>query len=283
MRHNQAKLVVVIAFIATITGCSFKTVYNQLDYLIPEYVEGMVTLDDVLEQKVEQRTVALLNWHRNTQLKEYASWLREGQQNVGPQLTEVVVDQQIGQLEQFWRSLSRKVNEEMAQLLPLLDEKQKKELFSNIDNDNDEFREKYVELDEKERIEQYEERLLDSYERWLGALTDEQTLIVKQAAQALVSTASLRLERRLEWQSGIRTILADDDTQEGKTERLRAFLNGFEELNGDAMQEKWAVNRRIMVKLTVQIAHSLSTEHRAHFVDKTNDYIRMFTELADNR
>ena len=49
------------------------------------------------------------------------------------------------------------------------------------------------------------------------------------------------------------------------------------------MQEKWAVNRRIMVKLTVQIAHSLSTEQRAHFVEKTNDYIRMFTELADNR
>ena len=35
----------------------------------------MVSLDDVLEEKVEQRTQTLISWHRNTQLKQYAEIL----------------------------------------------------------------------------------------------------------------------------------------------------------------------------------------------------------------
>ena len=40
----------------TVVACSIKTLYNRLDYLIPSYVEGMVSLDDVLEEIVEQRS-----------------------------------------------------------------------------------------------------------------------------------------------------------------------------------------------------------------------------------
>lgn len=52
----RAKLAFIIVVIAGLAVCSFKTLYNQLDYLIPEYVQDTVSLDDVLEQKLEQRT-----------------------------------------------------------------------------------------------------------------------------------------------------------------------------------------------------------------------------------
>ena len=93
-------LVLLLALVA-ISACSFKMVYNQLDYLIPQYVEDMVTLDDVLETKLEQRTLVLLNWHRKTQLLQYADWLRSVQQQVNDRMTQQQVEKIIAEMEVF--------------------------------------------------------------------------------------------------------------------------------------------------------------------------------------
>ena len=177
----QTKLFFIMTFIVIVTACSFKTLYNRLDYLIPSYVEGMVTLDDALEEKIEQRTLLLINWHRNTQLRQYADWLKEIQLELGPELTATQLQKHIVTLETFWSSLSIKVNEEMVVLLPLLDAGQRDELFESIVDKNDDFRDDYIDLDESERIESYTDSMLDTYENWLGDLTEDQQQALAEA------------------------------------------------------------------------------------------------------
>lgn len=281
VRHSKA--VIVIALIATVAACSFKTVYNQLDYLIPEYIEGVVTLDDVLEEKLEDRTLVLLQWHRSTQLKQYASWLQSLQQDVNAQLTEQQLDKRISEMDGFWSVFLIKLNDEMAYLLPLLDEKQQDELNVYLEDSNEEFREEFIELDDDDRVEDYAERMIDTYESWIGELTDQQVLAIEQSAAQLISSAELRLQHRIRWQLGIKAILAKDDTTYDKRERLRAFLAGFEQDNDPVLKETTEKNRRIILSLTVEIANSMTQDQKAFIVSKTNDYIRMFTELAENR
>jgi exonuclease VII large subunit len=283
MINRFTRTIIILTLIAAVAACSFKTVYNRLDYLIPEYVEGMVTLDDVLEEKLEQSTLELLNWHRNTQLKQYADWLSALQRDMGTQLTEQQVEQRITEIDRFWRSLSEKVNDEMAYLLPLLNKEQQDELFMNVEATNEEFREEFVDLNAEQRIEDYVERISDIYQGWIGELTDEQQRIVEQAATELVSTAELRLQRRLQWQRGIREILAEEEAAQNKTDRLRRFLAGFEDIDDETMKEKSEINREVIVRLTVHISNRMTEDQQAHFISKTNDYIRMLTELAENR
>ena len=283
MRVRLTKAVIVIAVIAVVAACSLKTLYNRLDYLIPEYIEGMVTLDDVLEEKLEQRTLVLLNWHRNTQLKQYADWLSAIQRDMGTQLTEDKVEQRIKEMDQFWRSLSEKVNDEMAYLLPLLDKEQQDELFINIEDSNEEFREEYADSNDEQRIDDYIEDISGTFENWIGELTEKQQQSVEQAAAELVSTAELRFQRRLQWQRGIREILAEDGSTQSKRERLRKFMAGFEEVDNESTKQKSNINKRSIVRLIVQISHSMTEDQKAFFISKTNDYIRMLTELAENR
>lgn len=283
MNNRATRTIIILTLIAAVAACSFKTVYNRLDYLIPEYIEGMVTLDDVLEEKLEQSTLVLLEWHRNTQLKQYADWLSALQRDMATHLTEQQVEQRITEMDRFWRSLSAKVNDEMADLLPLLNKEQQDELFMNIEDSNEEFREEFVDLNEEQRIEDYIERISDTYQSWIGELTDQQQRKVEQAATELVSTAELRLQRRLQWQRGIREILAEEETAQNKTGRLRQFLSGFEDIDDETMKEKSEVNRGVIVRLTVQISNSMTEDQQTHFISKTNDYIRMLTELAENR
>lgn len=284
MFSRQLKTVLIVALFTVIfTACSFKTLYNNLDSLIPGYVEDMVSLDDVVEDTFENRTQALLNWHRNSQLRQYAEWMRSVQQDIDPQLNEQKVLQRMNEVEQFWRIISAKVNDEMAHLLPLLNTEQQQELFSNLVESNEDFREDYIDIDEKDRRDDYYENLYEVYENWIGGLSDEQEDLIKQAAQALLSTAELRLQRRLNWQSGIKEILSSSDSRQQKNQRLRSFFVGFENFTDKTMQEKSDINRTIIARLTVAIAHKMDKEQKTFFISRTDEYIRVFTELAENR
>ena len=280
---HSSKAVFIVVLVVMTTSCSFKTMYKQLDFLIPSYVEGMVSLDSMLEEKVEQRTLVLINWHRNTQLHQYAEWLRALQRDVNNQLTEEQMLQYIATLDSFWQSLSLKVNEEMVRLLPLLNAEQREELFSNITDKNDGFREEYVDVDKNERIAQYTDRIMDSYETWLGNLTDKQESTVTQAAAKIQATAGLRLARRQQWQQSIKRILETKDSTTQKAESLGQYFKDFNSKDNVAMNTIDKMNRQLLARLTVQIVYSMTDEQNAHFVSRTNDYIRMFNELAKER
>jgi len=289
--NHRSKAIFIIALVVMVASCSVKTMYKQLDYLIPSYVEGMVSLDSMLEEKVEQRTLVLINWHRNTQLHQYAAWLHVLQGDANDQLTEEKMLQHISTLDRFWQLLLLKSSEEMASLLPLLNAEQRKELFSNIADKNKDYREENVDVDKDKRIVQYTEHntehntehMLDNYETWLDDLTDEQESAVKQAATKLQSTAELRLERRLQWQRSIQGILATNDSATQKAVSLGQYFTDYNRRDNVAMNTIEQTNRQILARLTVQIVHNMTEKQNAHFVSRTNDYIRMFNELAAER
>lgn len=283
MMSHLSKSVIIVVAIVFISACSVKTLYNKLDYLLPEYVETMVSLNDVLEQKVDQKITLLLKWHRQTELKQYAEWLRGLQQDVNSTLTEQKVLQRTSELEQFWQRLIAKVYQEMALLLPLLDKGQQDELFGNIAHKNEVFRKEYVDLDQEERIEDYHDRLVDTCKSWLGELTNEQTLAVKQASAELVSAAELWFQRRLRWQFETQKILGNPGSSSKKAEQLYTFFEDFRIIKNKALIENTEFNKAIVTRLVVVISRNLTESQKVHFMDKTNDYIRMFTELSENR
>jgi len=193
---RRVKLLLIAAVVILTSSCSFKTLYNQLDYLIPTYLDEMVSLDDVLEQNLEQRIQLLLNWHRTTQLIEYADWLRRLQQDVTTHLSDKKLLQHIATVETFWDSLLQRINKEMAGILPSLNNEQRKELFASLAEKNQDFNDDYIDVDEKKRVDSYAERIHENYENWLGDLTAEQEKAIKLAAKEMHSTAHLRVKRR---------------------------------------------------------------------------------------
>lgn len=279
----RARTIFTVLFILFVSACSFKTLYNQLDYLIPSYVEGMVSLDDVLEEKVEQRTDVLLSWHRNTQLTQYADLMRTFQQDLESPLTEQRVLQHMATMQLLWQSLEMKLNKEMAELLPLLNSEQREELFDSIEDKNEDFYDDYIDLENDERIEQYTETTLDSYQNWLGDLTDQQKQAVEIAAAELGSSAALRLQQKQLWQRSIKEILDSADPEAIKTERLQLFFNDFNINDQPQLAAVTEANKQVFARLTVEITAQLTAEQKTFFKNKTDEYIRIFTELAENR
>ena len=277
-----SRLLLAVLLAGLLTSCSFKTVYNRLDVLIPEYVEGLVTIDNALENNLQQRSTALLEWHRQTQLIRYADWLRAFQGEVG-KLTVDSARRYALEAEDFWEAMSAKIDYEMAELLPLLDTDQQDELFASITEKNEDFADEYIDIDDDERRTNYYERTRDTYENWIGDLTDAQEQAIRQATDRLMDGARLRLDRREEWQAGIQEILAGRESRQVKSQQLHAYLQNFEFSNAQSLDSRIEANKEIITGLTVAISNSMDEDQAEHFVDKTNDYIRMFTELSENR
>ena len=277
-----SRLLLAVLLAGLLTSCSFKTVYNRLDVLIPEYVEGLVTIDNALENNLQQRSAALLEWHRQTQLIRYADWLRAFQGEVG-KLTVDSARRYALEAEDFWEAMSAKIDYEMAELLPLLDPTQQNELFASITEKNEDFADEYIDIDDDERRTNYYERTRDTYENWIGDLTDAQEQAVRQATDRLMDGARLRLDRREEWQAGIQEILAGRESRQVKSQQLHDYLQNFEFSNAQSLDSRIEANKEIITGLTVAISDSMDEDQAEHFVDKTNDYIRMFTELSENR
>jgi len=279
----QTRALLIISLILLVSACSFKTFYNRLDYLIPSYVEGLVSLDDILEEKVEQHADALVSWHRNTQLTQYADLLRIFQQDLESPLNEERVLQHIATIQLLWQSLEIKLNKEMAELLPLLNSEQKKELFESIEDKNEDFYDEYVDLDKDDRIEQYIETTIESYQNWLGSLSEEQERAIEKAAAKLNSNATLRLDQRRLWQRSIQDILNTKESEKIRSKRLQQFFNRFNINEKPQLKAVSEANKKVLAQLTVEIINQATTDQITFFKNKTDEYIQIFTELAENR
>jgi hypothetical protein len=42
-------------------------------------------------------------------------------------------------------------------------------------------------------------------------------------------------------------------------------------------------NKQVIARLTVKLVHAATADQKGHFMNKTDDYIRIFIELAENR
>jgi hypothetical protein len=280
---SQTRSLSIISFILLVSACSFKTVYNRLDYLIPSYVEGLVSLDDALEEKVEQRTDLLLSWHRNTQLAQYADLLRKFQQAIKSPLDVQRVLQYMASIQALWRVLEVKINQEMAALLPLLNTEQREQLFESIDDKNEDYYDEYIDLDKDERIERYIENTIESYQNWLGPLTTEQEHAIEKAATTYSSIAALRLTQRRLWQRNIQDILNANDTQEIKSKRLQQFFDRFNINAQPQLKAMLDANKMIFARLTVEIINQANADQKTFFRNKTEEYIKVFTDLTEDR
>lgn len=282
---NRVTKTTILLLIITLaaTACSFKSVYNRMDFLIAEYVEGLITLDDALESDLENRSELLLDWHRTTQLKQYADWFRELQSDANPELDDdrLIYHQQ--KIETFWKSISARLNTEIAEFLPRLSTEQTNELLASLSEKNDDFRDDYIDIDEQERSEKYTENITETYEDWFGELSDEQIQFAEQAAEKLQSTAERRLELRQRWQSTIQEIITADHSQQQKQQLLLEYFDAFTMDDDPQIKVVNDANKTVLRDLAKNMVHTMSPDQKAYFIAKTDDYIQMFEELAEQR
>jgi hypothetical protein len=122
------------------------------------------------------------------------------------------VEAQYRKFETYYQSLAKKFSTVVAKHMAKLDEKQQKDFFNNLDDENREILKK----EKEKQIDQIEERL----EMILGSISGEQKQIIRDYSDYYRTRSKERLDRRLALHQSFKTIYQQDLSPDSRQELI---------------------------------------------------------------
>jgi dsDNA-binding SOS-regulon protein len=262
LKATPLKALAVVVVLSLTAACSSNFVYSRLDTLAGWYLGSLVSLDENQQQQLEQWLAQTLDWHRQSELKRYADFLRDLSQQVMQRGTPTSYDQTQQRFEGFWQELIAKTAPEAASLLQGLSPAQVDELISNMDEKARE-RAEDEESDPDEWRRDQVKGLTKFLKRWTGGVSDEQKTLIATTAGQLEPSQRDWLASQQAWQRALQNTLSAPASTE-RTARIEQLLA---KANNEWTQEyvdKSQRNRQRYMDLISSLDATLSSQQREH-------------------
>ena len=280
MRSRILRFSLVVLSSLLLAGCGVRFVYNQLDWLIPWYLEDYVELERDQETLFEERLQSYLAWHRTDQLPRYSAFLHQVADRAEKGLNQEDIAHIEDQTEQFAQALMDRMLNDLIDLLETASDEQIEQLFQRLEQDNKEYRREYIEVSaDKQKKQRYKE-VIKYAERWTGRLSDEQ---VKQIGEWVVQFELMGPEieaARLAWQDEFRRVLALRSDRKRYETAFKKLISNPDFGRSDELKRKLAYNSELAVKLYLQLDRTLTQRQREHMVKKLRNYADDFQLLS---
>ncbi len=271
-KTTPLKGLVLCILLSLTTACSTSFVYNRLDTLAGWYLRSLVSLDDDQRQQLKQWLTQTLDWHRESELKRYAGFLRELSQQVLQPGTPASYEQTQKQFQSFWSDFVARTAPEAAALLQRLSPEQVEELIRNMDQKARERADEEESDLDKWRREQAK-GLTRFLKRWSGSASDEQKALITAAASQLEPSQTEWLASQAAWQRELRTALTATPSAK-KTARIEHLLTHADHQWTQEYVDKSQRNRQRYMDLITSLDSTLSPKQREHLRSE-------FLELAE--
>ncbi|MDA0129315.1 DUF6279 family lipoprotein [Vibrio sp. MarTm2] len=255
-----------------LVGCGTKFVYNNMDWLLIEYLEDYVDLNSDQESLIEQRVALLSEWHRSEEIPNYVEHLDELMTLDLKNLTAAQLNVQEEKLRAHTDRIVKRVAPDLAQLIHKLSDEQVDELMDNIRVRHSKYKAKYSQLNEEEVRQVYAERIAESMENWLGRLTEDQERLVEQWSNDLQITTSDWSDHQTNLRIRISQLLNQRSDLNGTEREMNTLLVESESLYSPKLRSKIEHNRDVATRYIVEIATQASDKQIEHYRKELSDW-----------
>ncbi|HFQ4802021.1 TPA: DUF6279 family lipoprotein [Vibrio vulnificus] len=266
-----------LAFI--LLGCSNKFLYTNLDWVVLEYVDDYVTLENEQEAMLDERLQQLLRWHQEEELPLYAKQLQQLETINSAQVSAEFVIKQRAAIKQHTVRLVTRAAPDIYALTLSLSAKQEQELLNNLAKKYQELDEKYGGWSEQERRRRYVERIEESLEKWIGRLnTEQKALVVRWADELQITTPHWR-EHRNKMLEVVRQLLNNKHDPHYLHENLMRLLLQPESYYSPELSKKVNFNIALANQYIPQISQTMSDKQWRHFRSEVKNWRDLASEL----
>jgi Family of unknown function (DUF6279) len=253
------RLLCVLLLAAGATGCA-KLVYNRLDSLAAWYVGSLVSLDDQQQSTLRAFLAQTLEWHRESELGRYATFLRELSTEVAQPAGRAAYQQALDRVEGFAQDFTAQTAPQAARLLLELSPAQVEEFLANLEEKSNERAAKNRAAIgdgtwQAKQVKNTQRQL----KRWTGTVTEEQKALVREMAQHIQPTTADWLESQRQWRAALRDAFSNRDTAE---KRILQLLRDPDSQWTAQYKTKEASNREQMLSLLAALDASLTPAQR---------------------
>jgi hypothetical protein len=263
-----ARVWVVIALFV-VSACSSTTyVYNRLDFLLPWYMDDYVDLDAEQEAYLDELLVPFLAWHRAHELPVYLTALNRIEDSLNQPLTAEIVGTIVTEFELAWLRLQSEGLERLLDLGASLSDEQIAAFLEALWEQQREFEEEYLERDEEEFFEDNDDNTRDTFQDYLGKLSDDQKQWVRDGSRRLLRSDQVWLKERAQWLTELGILLTREP---GWQERVRVAVSAKNNTMTPEYQRIYEHNMDAIYQLAAQVLNARSERQSRHLRGKLAD------------
>tara|TARA_R110002072_G_C7974544_1_gene535203 strand:- start:4469 stop:5308 length:840 start_codon:yes stop_codon:yes gene_type:complete len=255
------------------TACSNKFFYNQLDWLIPWYVDDYVDLTFVQKEKLDKQVEVLLQWHRGEELSRYIEILNHIEKDVAGNITAEIVKNWLDMMLFSAKRIQVNILPSAITLGEKLTEEQMAEFVKNLWDRQAEFEKEYLSRNNEEYIEDNYDNLTDKLEKYVGRLNDAQKERLNKAASSMQRFDHVWLDDRKAWLEKIERLMKREQGWQQAT--IDAFASRGEQ-HPKKFKQYLSYNMNIISQAIADVINQLSDKQRGklliEIVDIKNDF-----------
>jgi hypothetical protein len=284
LAHRGARLLAWTLFAVFFAACStIKLGYNNADTLLLHALDRYVTLTADQQQLVRQRVESLMNWHRATQLTDYASFVQHTRTNLAGSVTQSEILEFNAGLNARLALLGERAAPDAAALALTLAPAQIDQLEKKLVDDNIKARKESA-RELRQAVEERAKKYAERSEFWLGKLTPEQRYIVRTSLENRPVDSVYWLEARdrrtRDLIALLRRIQSERPAEETAASWFQAYFRELARPANAEQRERAEAFRRDNAKLVAQLVNSATPEQRAHLDRRLSGFQSEFGQLA---
>ncbi|MCZ6831916.1 MAG: DUF6279 family lipoprotein [Gammaproteobacteria bacterium] len=241
-------------------ACSNTFLYNQLDWLIPWYVDDSVDFTRDQKKSFKQQLLPLLEWHRGEELDNYLLMLALIEADLQQPLTVATVS---GWSEEFVAGYQRLEDRSMPLAFELgeqLSAAQLAEFMAGLYEEQEEFEEEYLSRTGEEVHQSSYESFADNVADVLGRLQPSQKERLREAAAELQRFDHLWLEQRRWWLEQTEELL---QREPGWQQRARDLMARRDEVESPEYRKVSAHNQQIIYAALADVINARTEKQDA--------------------
>ena len=201
---RRATRLFLLGIALLLAACSsLQLAYNHGDTLLYWWLDGYVDLDSDQKPWVRQDIDNFFQWHRKTQLRDYAQVLQTARRQLQGTPTEADLLADYDDIRERTQVLLLKALPELAELARSLRPQQIAQMEKKFAANNDTFRHKNMKGDREHQLAFRYDKAMDQFELWFGSFSREQEAAIRQASDARPLDNALWLDERIRRQQAI--------------------------------------------------------------------------------
>lgn len=278
--------VCLIALFALAAGCSsVRFTYNQGDTLLYWWLDSYADLEGEQANIAKRDIDKLFQWHRQTQLRDYAALLGTMQKELAGNPSQADLVGIYKEIRVRGERLAARAVPEMTTLALSIKPDQIADIERKFNSKNEEFRRKFVEGSQEKRQRERYKKAMKQLELWFGNFNSEQQALLRKASDARPLDSHIWLEERVWRQRRILGLLRKFQQEKPNREQAaaqiaamqREFFNRTESPERKAFYDTYLDQTTKFMLTAIRIATPAQKKH-AH--ERMQGWINDFQALA---
>jgi Family of unknown function (DUF6279) len=285
-------LLITLTLCLLLQACgAVKLSYNNADTLIYWWLDGYVDFTPEQKPRVKDELLAFQQWHRKTQLPEFAAMAQTLQSQAAGEVSASQLCANFDRAQKLLPVMTAYLEPSVLWLVTQLTPDQIKSISDKYAKTNDKWREEWQPETKRELYKNMKKNVRERVENLYGKLSDEQKKMLREAVAALPYDSKMAYTERLRRQQDMLTTLKDIQSKklagpaaiDAAREPMRALLQRNSASPDAAYRAYFERYKTSQCEMFAKLHSSITTEQRAHAVSKLQDYERDFKTLQTNK